>query len=334
MQLGYFYATVQSTEQNFSFNVIPEILYTNPVFKKISSDAKLLYGTFLSRVNLSSRCNWRDKEGRVYIRFSVRKVMERLNCAKEKALDVLAELTRCGLIETAKSGIIYVKNALSAKDVEPEQAPAGEPEQQEQQDEQAAAAETTEPEEENAAPADKPDEPKAEVRAPEENKKEGAIYKYIYNSSIAFNKALEESNQNHNTGADVENFDRTEFWKLSDVLTRRATCEQKLRWNIDFDALRRKYPDSKTYIDQILLLLVDALASDEKEYRINREKKPATAVQAQLLALRTEHVEKVLDNLQTWAREIAHPREYLLTALYNAPLNCGTRQFRRDGFTD
>jgi hypothetical protein len=332
MQLSYFYATVQRTEQNFQFNVIPEVLYTNPVFKKISSDAKLLYGTFLSRVNLSSRCNWRDKEGRVYIRFSVKKIMERLNCAKEKALDVLNELTRCGLIETAKSGIIYVKNALSAKDVEPEAAPAGESEP-EQQDEQAAAAETTEPEEENAAPADKPDEPKAEVRAAEENKKEGAIYN-IYISSRASKEPLEESNQNQDMRAGVENFDRTEFWKLSDVLTRRATCEQKLRWNIDFAALRRKYPDSKTYIDQILLLLVDALASDEKEYRINREKKPAAAVQAQLLALRTEHVEKVLDNLQTWAREIAHPREYLLTALYNAPLNCGTRQFRRDGFTD
>jgi hypothetical protein len=327
MELSYFYSTVQRTEQNFSFNVIPEVLYTNPVFRKISSDAKLLYGTFLSRVNLSSRCNWRDKEGRVYIRFSVKKIMERLNCAKEKAMAVLAELTRCGLIETAKSGIIYVKNALSAKDVEPEAAPAGESEP-EQQDEQAAAAETTEPEEENAAPADKPDEPKAE-----ENKKEGAIYN-IYISSRASKEPLEESNQNQDMRAGVENFDRTEFWKLSDVLTRRATCEQKLRWNIDFAALRRKYPDSKTYIDQILLLLVDALASDEKEYRINREKKPAAAVQTQLLALRTEHVEKVLDNLQTWAREIAHPREYLLTALYNAPLNCGTRQFRSDGFTD
>ncbi len=62
----YFYG--QQADQ-FSFYRVPKVLFTEDCFWNVSTDAKLLYGILLDRMNLSARNNWLDKEGRVYIIF-------------------------------------------------------------------------------------------------------------------------------------------------------------------------------------------------------------------------------------------------------------------------
>lgn len=64
----YFYG--QQADQ-FSFYRVPKVLFTEDCFWNVSTDAKLLYGILLDRMNLSARNNWLDKEGRVYIIFEV-----------------------------------------------------------------------------------------------------------------------------------------------------------------------------------------------------------------------------------------------------------------------
>jgi hypothetical protein len=39
--------------EQFSFFRIPKVLYTDPIFKNLSSDAKVLYGILLDRMELS-----------------------------------------------------------------------------------------------------------------------------------------------------------------------------------------------------------------------------------------------------------------------------------------
>ena len=58
---------------------------------------------------------WIDKNRRVYIIFTLKEVMETLNCGDKKATRLMGELEKCGLIERDRRGLgkpnlIYVKN--------------------------------------------------------------------------------------------------------------------------------------------------------------------------------------------------------------------------------
>ena len=86
----------------------------------LSTDAKLLYGLLVDRMELSRKNGWIDAQGRVYIYFTLDEIRERLRCAKEKACKLVAELDArgIGLIEVKRQGlgkpnIIYVKDFAS-----------------------------------------------------------------------------------------------------------------------------------------------------------------------------------------------------------------------------
>lgn len=110
--------------EQYNFFRIPKLLFIDKRFQHISSDAKILYGIMLDRMNLSRRNKWIDKENRVYIIFSVNEIMETLNCAEQKAVKLLAELDSkkgIGLIEKKRQGqgkpsLIYVKNFIVEKE--------------------------------------------------------------------------------------------------------------------------------------------------------------------------------------------------------------------------
>ena len=114
MIYDYYYGDESS---QFSFYRIPRQLVTGQQFKKISTDAKLLYGLLLDRMGLSARNGWYDTEGKVYIFYTLDEIEEDLGCGHEKAVKLLSELDTvkgCGLIERVKQGQgrptkIYVK---------------------------------------------------------------------------------------------------------------------------------------------------------------------------------------------------------------------------------
>ena len=116
MAYDYFYG--QQSEQ-FSFYRIPKILFSQDKFWNVSTDAKLLYGILLDRMNLSARNGWLDEAGRVSIIFTIEEIKESLGCAEKKAVKLLDELEKkAELIERKRQGLgkpnlIYVKNFIS-----------------------------------------------------------------------------------------------------------------------------------------------------------------------------------------------------------------------------
>ena len=97
MTYDYFYG--QQAEM-FTFYRVPKVLFTEDCFWNVSTDAKLLYGILLDRMNLSARNGWLDEEGRVYIIFTIEEIKGALGCAEKKAVKLLDELEKkCGLIE-------------------------------------------------------------------------------------------------------------------------------------------------------------------------------------------------------------------------------------------
>lgn len=113
MQYKYFYG---AQAEQFSFYRIPKALFTEPNFRELSTDAKVLYGILLDRMSLSLKNQWLDAQNKVYIIFTVEEIMDALNCANQKATRLMVELEKqAGLIERKRQGLgrpnlIYVKN--------------------------------------------------------------------------------------------------------------------------------------------------------------------------------------------------------------------------------
>ena len=59
LQLDYYYGI---EAEQFSFYRVPRLLIKDERFKKLSSDAKLLYGLMLDRMSLSIKNEWFDED--------------------------------------------------------------------------------------------------------------------------------------------------------------------------------------------------------------------------------------------------------------------------------
>ena len=115
----YFYGP---QADQFNFIRIPAVLFSKEEFKGLSSEAKVLYGILLKRMDLSAKNGWFDEQGRVFIICTLEEIMETMNCADNKATKLMNELEeKCGLIERKRQGqgkpnLIYVKNFISSVD--------------------------------------------------------------------------------------------------------------------------------------------------------------------------------------------------------------------------
>jgi len=111
----YFYG---AQADQFSFIRIPRVILTDAAFKELSIQAKVLYGVLLDRMSLSRKNAWFDKENRVFIIYQIGEIQEDLGFTKKKAMELLSELEKFGLLEKKRRGhglpnILYVKSFMS-----------------------------------------------------------------------------------------------------------------------------------------------------------------------------------------------------------------------------
>lgn len=104
--------------ERYSYITIPKLLLKDEKFKRISAEAKLMYGLLLDRNSLSRKNGWLDEQNRVYIIYTIKEIQEDLNCATEKVSKVLKELEEMGLIYRKRNGrgkanYIYVMDYMS-----------------------------------------------------------------------------------------------------------------------------------------------------------------------------------------------------------------------------
>ena len=102
MTLDYFYG---QAGELFSFFRIPKALFQEQRFQNLSTDAKTLYGILLDRMSLSAKNGWLDKQGRVFIIFTIEDVKRTLCCADNKAMKLFRELEKFGLVERKRRGL-------------------------------------------------------------------------------------------------------------------------------------------------------------------------------------------------------------------------------------
>ena len=291
MSFGYFYG---DQSESYSFYRFPKQLMTGEQFKRLSMDAKVLYGLMLDRMGLSAKNGWRDELGRVYIFYTLTEIQEDFNCGHDRVLRMLAELDTekgIGLIERKKQGqgkptMIYVKQFSQAESPSPRD-----------QSDHFRLRESRSQEIEEA-----------EVQTSENSKS-----RLRGSRSADFgetDRSKNNKNQTDNSYTDLS-IHQSDGWEI----------EQQVREQIDYPLLSMQYPYDDP--DCILQLICDVLSSTAETIRIGNENIPTPKVQTRYRRLTFEHAAYVLDSMRETTTKIYNIRAYLLTALYNAPLTIG-----------
>ncbi len=290
IRFDYFYGKEADT---FTFYRIPKLLFTEPMFKGLSSEAKILYGLLLDRMSLSLKNGWLDEEGRAYIYFAIEDIAELLNCGKNKAVRSLQELvddTGIGLIEKkrqgqGKSNILYVKNFI----IEEQNVISSDSEQKENGSEvYFSTFKNVE---------------KGDSRIPKSNIPEVSFWGANNNKMIYNNISDTESNLivSADTGYDVM-----------------REYEQIIKENIEFELLLARNPYDKETLLGIVDLMLEMVLAKADEVVISCNRYPTELVKSKMLKLNSSHIEYVLDCMRKNTTKVKNIKKYLLAALFNA----------------
>lgn len=146
-----------------------------------------------------------------------------------------------------------------------------------------------------------------------ENHDSGAV-----NITIADYPKSRGINTNHNN---TENNDINPIQSGfdEDGMCERNEYERYFRESLSIDVLLRENLGEEETILGILDLMVDVCCSKRSVIRIAGDDKPLAVVKSRFMKLNAEHIRYVLKCLSENTTRVRNIRQYLLTALYNAP---------------
>ena len=104
-----------------------------------------------------------------------------------------------------------------------------------------------------------------------------------------------------------------------DEMDERNDYERYFRESLSIDVLLRENLGEEETILGILDLMVDICCSKRSVIRIAGDDKPLAVVKSRFMKLNAEHIRYVLKCLSENTTKVRNIRQYLLTALYNAP---------------
>lgn len=87
------------------FYQVPKELFESDFYSNLSSDAKLLYGMLLDRLQLSKKNNWVNENNEIYLIFTRKTAQDLLNISKKTATKVFNELKEKELIFEERQGL-------------------------------------------------------------------------------------------------------------------------------------------------------------------------------------------------------------------------------------
>lgn len=293
IRLSYFYG---KEADQFSFYKIPKLLFTEEYFKKISVEAKVLYGLMLDRMSLSMKNQWMDDEGRAYIYYSLEDIMEALGCSNKKAISIMKELDTdagIGLIEKKRQGqgkptMIYLKQFMV-------------------QDVQKCRNFTS------------------EQKAAVSEVKNLHILKCKNAMSRSEEITLPEvknihTNKNNINNTELSNTESNHIISENDGMGLEvAAYSEIIKENIELDILLDRHPYDRELLTGIFDLILETALCKNKSIIVASSEYPAELVRSKFLKLNMFHVEYAMDCMRKNTSKIHNIKKYLLAALFNAP---------------
>ena len=89
---------------------------------------------------------------------------------------------------------------------------------------------------------------------------------------------------------------------------------------LEIDTMKRRYSYDREVIDEIMELILDTVCSTRNTICVAGELRPIDIVKSRFMELNSEHLEFVLQSMADNTTRIRSMKQYLLAALYNAPL--------------
>lgn len=296
IKLSYFYG--READQ-YSFYKIPKLLFTEEYFKKISVEAKVLYGLMLDRMSLSVKNEWLDTEGRAYIYYSLDDIMEALGCSNKKAITIMKELDSdagIGLIEKKRQGqgkptMIYVKQFMlsEAQNVQ-------------------KCKNYTSGEKMGISEVKNLHILKCKNDMSRSEKNTHLEVKKLHTNKTNINN-IEFNNTKSNliiSGNDEIGLDVKEYSKL-------------IRENIDIDGLLEKYPYDQNLINGIYDMVLETVLCRNETILIASNEYPAELVKSRFMKLTGSHIEYAINCMRTNTTKVRNIKKYMMAALFNAP---------------
>lgn len=293
MTLSYFYG---KEADQYSFYKIPKLLFTDSHFKKVSVEAKVLYGLMLDRMSLSVKNQWLDTEGRAYIYYSLEDIMEALGCSNKKAISIMKELDAeagIGLIEKKRQGqgkptMIYVKQFV-IKDVQ-------------KCNNYTSEVKTMIP----------------EVKKLHVLKCKNAMSRSEENTHLEVKKL--HTNKNNINNTEFSNTESNHIVSENDGMGSDVDAYRELiKENLELDILRERYPYDQELLDGIFDLILETVLCGNESIVIASNKFPAELVKSKFLKLNSQHIEYALDCMKINTTKVHNIKKYLLAILFNAP---------------
>ena len=302
IRLSYFYG---KEADQFSFYKIPKLLFTEEYFKKISVEAKVLYGLMLDRMSLSMKNQWMDDEGRAYIYYSLEDIMEALGCSNKKAISIMKELDTdagIGLIEKKRQGqgkptMIYLKQFM-VQDVQKCRNFTSE-----------QKAVVSEVKNLHVLKCKKAMSRSEEITLPE--------VKNIHTNKNNINNT--ELNDTDPSIYPDRGLPEDRPPAAADTMDTMGAYREIIKENIEYGIMRERLGYNADLLDDILDIMVDTVCSSKRMIRIGGEDYPREIVKNRLLKINSEHIGYVVDSLKENTTKVRNIRAYLLTSLYNAP---------------
>ena len=90
--------------------------------------------------------------------------------------------------------------------------------------------------------------------------------------------------------------------------------------NIQYAPLLQEFPCRQEEVTELLEIILETLCSGCRTIRVSRRDYPAEYVKQRLLSLEADHIRYVMECLQKNTTQVQNMKQYLLTALFNAPV--------------
>ena len=284
----YFYG--EETLQ-FAFYRVPKILITDPSFKDLSNDAKLLYGLLLERSTLSQKNGWLS-DNKVYIIFTIENIMEAMNVGRAKAVKILKELTEYGLVDKKRIGqgkptLLFLKSCF--KPINPKKF----------QNRTSKSFKT-----ENL-----------EVPISDFQKSDNETSINFKNETLKVSNS--ESNNNYYNNTEYNNTNLSIREKMDGYI-------KIIQKNIEYSPTRYFDKREQELFDELYNIICDIVCIEGRDVvRINGADYPISVVRSIYLKLNSGHIEYVMTSMKENRTEIKNIRNYLISSLYNSYFTIG-----------
>lgn len=279
---------------------IPKELFYG-YYADLSSDAKILYGLLLDRMELSRVNNWINEKGEIYLIFAREEIQKILHISDKTCTKAFKQLSEKKLIMEKRQGLnkpnlIFIGHINYKYD---NKFSSNIDKNRTRKNYDSGTGNFTSPEPEIL--------------------RVNKTYSIQTDSNKSLVKSSLSSKKEEKQKEDQIKQDKTEPDKTDAAATLKA-YEQTLKENIEFNNLCNTHKHDKAFIDELLSIMLDVVTSENKTITIARERKNKELVKSVFLKLNYYNLDSVIQKYKNITTKITRKRQYIITMLYNSYL--------------